>query len=181
MPVRMIGRPAHRALRPADCRRRGGRDGSPQTAQGTVNSMETLMGKQRNQPPKDNIFAGNPFLDDLLAWRHSPEGEQFAEFADVLCGMMEDMQLDARKRQFIWPDGERLDLDRSATRIQAQNPDWCRDWIEEYLIDWIEMDYAPEHYSAAQFDELDRLTARWIADHLRRTNTTKTQRRTRHS
>ena len=52
---------------------------------------------------------------------------------------------------------------------------------KEYLIDWIEMDYAPEHYSTAQFDELDRLTAQWIADHLRRAKTTKTQRRTRHS
>jgi hypothetical protein len=42
-----------------------------------------------------------------------------------------------------------------------------RDWIEEYLIDWIDMDYAPEHYSEAQLDEL---TARWIADHMRRAN-----------
>jgi hypothetical protein len=46
------------------------------------------------------------------------------------------------------------------------------------LLDWIEMDYAPEHYSKAQLDELDRLTARWIADHAK---TTKSQRRTRHS
>jgi len=143
--------------------------------------MEILMGKQRNQQPQASIFAGNPFLDDLLAWRHSPQGEQFAEFADVLCELMEGVQLDARKRQFIWPDGERLDLDRSVTRIQAQYPDWRRDWIEEYLIDWIEMDYAPEHYPTAQFDELDRLTAQWIADHLRSAKTTKTQRRTRHS
>jgi hypothetical protein len=36
------------------------------------------------------------------------------------------------------------------------------------LIDWIDMDYAPEHYSQAQLDELDRLTARWISDHARR-------------
>jgi hypothetical protein len=80
-----------------------------------------------------------------------------------------------------WHGGIRLDLDQSVTRIQAQYPDWRRDWVEEYLIDWIEMDYAPEHYSTAQFDELDRLTARWIADHLRRAKTTKTQCRTRHS
>jgi hypothetical protein len=92
--------------------------------------MEILMGKQRNQQPQqpqDNIFAGNPFLDDLLAWRHSPEGEQFAEFADVLCELMENVQLDARKRQFIWPDGERLDLDQSVTRIHQQYPDCRRD------------------------------------------------------
>jgi len=143
-----------------------------------------LMGKRRNQNPQqlqDNIFAGNLFFDDLLAWRHSPEGEQFAEFSDTLCDVMEDVQLDARKRQFIWPDGGRLDIVQSVARIHQRYPDMRRDWIEEYLLDWIEMDYAPEHYSKAQLDELDRLTARWIADHSRRAKTTKRQRRTRHS
>lgn len=145
------------------------------------------MGNRRNQHPQqlqdnqDSIFAGNPFLDDLLAWRHSPEGEQFAAFSDVLCDVMEQVQLDARQRLFIWPDGEPLDLDQSVARIHQQYPDMCRDRIEEYLLDWIEMDYAPEHYSKAQLDELDRLTARWIADHFRRAKRTKRQRRTRHS
>ena len=146
--------------------------------------MELLMGKRRNhhpQPQQDNIFAENPFLDDLRACRHSPEGEQIAEFSDALCEVMEDVQLDARQRQFIWPDGERLDLDQSVARIHQHDPDWRRDWIEEYLLDWIEIDYAPEHYSKAQLDELDRLTARWIADHLRRRNNAKKQTRTRHS
>src|SRR4029077_5193359 len=38
-------------------------------------ARENLMGKRRNQHPQqsqdnqDSIFAGNPFLDDLLAWR----------------------------------------------------------------------------------------------------------------
>jgi hypothetical protein len=53
------------------------------------------------KPPEDledNIFAKNPFLDDLLEWRHSPEGEQFAELADALCDLMEDVQLDAKQR-----------------------------------------------------------------------------------
>src|SRR5580693_6211037 len=108
---------------------------------------------------------------DLLEWRHSPEGEQFAELADALCNLMEDVQLDAKQRKFIWPDGQRLDLDQSVQHIQKQYPDFRRDWIEEYLIDWIDMDYAPEHYSQAQLDELDRLTARWISDHARRAKT----------
>jgi hypothetical protein len=124
------------------------------------------------------VFANNPFLDDLLAWRHSPEGQQFAELADALCDLMEDVHLDAKQRRFIWPDRKRLDLDQSVAHIQKQYPDFSRDWIEEYLIDWIDMDYAPEHYSEAQLDEL---SARWIADHLRRAKTSKTRRRTRHS
>jgi hypothetical protein len=159
---------------------------TPVLSRGDATGEETLMGKPRNRHPqqlqdKDNIFADNPFLDDLLAWRHSPEGEQFAAFSDALCDLMENMQLDPRQRQFIWPDGVGLDLDQSIARIHRQHPDFRRDWIEEYLLDWIEMDYAPEHYSKAQLDELDRLTARWIADHSRRGKTAKSQRRTRHS
>ena len=170
----MIGRLARLAMPPADY------TGAARGGEGDGN----LMGKRRNQHPQqlqDNIFAGNLFFDDLLAWRHSPEGEQFAEFSDALCDVMEDVQLDARKRQFIWPDSERLDIAQSIARIHQRYPDMRRDWIEEYLLDWIEMDYAPEHYSKAQLDELDRLTARWIADHSRRAKTTKSQRRTRHS
>jgi hypothetical protein len=121
----------------------------------------------------DSIFANNPFLEDLLEWRDSPEGQQFAEFADALCDLMEDVHLDAAQRRFIWPDGKRLDLNQSVAHIQKQYHGFRRDWIEEYLIDWIDMDYAPEHYSRAQLDELDRLTAQWIADHFRRSKTSK--------
>jgi hypothetical protein len=112
-------------------------------------------------------------LDDLLEWRDSPEGQQFSELADALCDLMESVHLDAAQRRFIWPDGTRLDLDQSVGHIQKQHPDFRRDWIEEYLIDWIDMDYVPEHYSQAQLDELDRLPAQWITDHLRRAKTSK--------
>ena len=137
--------------------------------------------KENADDLEDSIFANNPFLDDLLEWRHSPEGQQFAELADALCDLMEDVQLDAKQRKFIWPDGQRLDLDQSVAHVQKQYPDFRRDWIEEYLIDWIDMDYAPEHYSEAQLDELDKLTARWIADHKRRAKASKKHGRTRHS
>src|SRR5580704_7917579 len=124
-----------------------------------------LMGKRRNQHPQqlqDNIFAGNLFFDDLLAWRLRLRASNLPSSPTTLCDVMEDVQLDARKRQFIWSDAERLDIVQSVARIHQQYPDMCRDWIEEYLLDWIEMDSAPEHYSKAQLDELDRLTARWI-------------------
>jgi hypothetical protein len=189
MPVRMIGRVARLAMLPADGHRRGGwraltASSVDERRCRVTTQWKTLMGKRHNHHPhqlQDNIFVGNPFFDDLLAWRHSPEGEQFGEFSDTLCDIMEDVQLDARKRQFIWPDGKRLDLDQSVARIQAQYPDFRGDWIEEYLIDWIDMDYAPQHYSEEQLDELDKLTAQWIADHSRRSKTAKRQSRTRRS
>jgi hypothetical protein len=137
--------------------------------------------KENADDLEESIFANNPFLEDLLEWRDSPEGQQFSELADTLCDLMEGVHLDAAQRRFIWPDGTRLDLDQSVAHIQKQYPDFRRDWIEEYLIDWIDMDYAPEHYSQAQLDELDRLTAKWISDHARRAKTSKKKRKTRHS
>jgi hypothetical protein len=90
--------------------------------------METYLvdkwRKEHLEELEDNIFANNPFLEDLLEWRHSPEGEQFAELSDALCDLMEDVQLDAKQRKFIWPDGERLDLDQSVQHIQKQYPDF---------------------------------------------------------
>jgi hypothetical protein len=71
-------------------------------------------------------------------------------------------------------------LDQSVAHIQKQYPDFRLNSIEEYLIDCIDMDYAPEHYSQAQL-EIDRLTARWISDHARRAKTSKKKRKTRHS
>jgi hypothetical protein len=80
-------------------------------------STETYVaGRWRKEPLEDlgdNIFANNSFLNDLLEWRHSSEGEQFAELADALCYLMEDAQFDAKQRKFIWPDGQLLDLDQS--------------------------------------------------------------------
>ena len=72
----------------------------------------------------DNIFANNPFLEDLLEWRDSPEGQQFSQLADALCDLMEGVYLDAAQRRFIWPDRTRLDLDRSVAHIQKQYPDF---------------------------------------------------------
>jgi hypothetical protein len=48
----------------------------------------------------------------------SPEGVQSMSLADVLSILMEDVQLDAKQRKFIWPDAKKLDLEQSVQRIQ---------------------------------------------------------------
>ena len=77
------------------------------------------------------------------------------------------MQLDAKQRKLIWPDAKRLDLDQSVRRIKKEYPNLPNGKIEDYLLHWIEGDYTPEGYSDAQLQELNRLTERWVADHLR--------------
>ena len=49
------------------------------------------------------------------------------------------------------------------------------------MLNWIDMGYDPENYSQAQLNELDSLTERWVADHLRKANASKKRKRTRHS
>jgi hypothetical protein len=75
----------------------------------------------------DSTFANNPFLEDLLEWRHSPEGEQFAELADALCDLIDDMQFDAKQLH----NGSIS----SSQHVKKQYCDFRRDWIEQYLID----------------------------------------------
>jgi hypothetical protein len=126
------------------------------------------MGKKRKQASEQSIFDNNPFLDDLLEWRDSPEGERSMEVFDTLSDLIEDVQVDAKQRKFVWPDGERLTLQQSIERTQKHYPDISDKEIEEHLLYWIESGYAPDHYSEAQLDELDRLSLQWVADHTRR-------------
>ena len=127
------------------------------------------MGKPRKEhSEEESIFANNPFIEGLFEWMDSPEGEKHLEIYDIISKLLEDVHLDARERKVIWPDAERLDIEQSVQRIQKRYRDFPRGEIEEFMIDWIDMGYEPENYSPAQFDELDRLTERWVADHLLR-------------
>jgi hypothetical protein len=152
-----------------------------QTGRVGPDPFEDRMARQRKEDPQDGIFTNNPFIDEFFEWMDSPEGGQYMEISNVIWTLLEDVQLDARKRDVIWPGAQRLDLEQSVQRIQKLHPDFPREGIEESLINWIEMEYAPESYSEAQLDELDKLTERWIADHLRKAKTSKNRKRTRYS
>src|SRR6202049_3577585 len=44
-------------------------------------------------------------------------------------------------------------VEQSIQRVQKKYPDFPRDEVEEFLLDWIDMGYDPENYSQAQLDE----------------------------
>lgn len=108
-------------------------------------------------------FADNPFIEGLVDWMGSPQGQLSIEVSDTLWQLMENVQLDARQRELIWPEAERLRLEQSVERIHKEHPHFPRERIESYLISWLEH-YAPEGYSQEQLDELDRLIEPWIHD-----------------
>lgn len=114
-----------------------------------------------------SVLESNPFVDGFLDWMDSPDGQTAIDVMDELFPILETLALDAKARRIIWPDGQRLSITESARRIHADRPEFPADRIEEHVIFWIEADYAPEHYSQKQLDELDRLTQKWIKDHSR--------------
>ena len=115
------------------------------------------MGKQRAQHP----FEDNAFVDGLLDYMGSPEGQRSIEISDVLWELIENVQLDAGRRELIWPEDQHLSFDQSIERIQQAYPDFPRERIASFLISWVG-NCAPEAYSQAQLDELDRLTEPWL-------------------
>jgi glycerol-3-phosphate cytidylyltransferase-like family protein len=119
-------------------------------------------------------------MDSLSGWTR-PRASNASSCATSCGTCWRDVLLDAKQRKLIWPDAERLDLEQSIQRVQKKYPDFPRDEVEEFLLDWIDMGYDPENYSQAQLDELDSLTKRWVADHLQKANASKKQKRTRHS
>jgi len=129
----------------------------------------------------ESIFSDNPFIDDFLEWMGSPDGQQSIEVNDILWEALKNVRLDAKQRKIIWPDAKRLDLDQSVRRIKKRYPKLPRDKVEDYLLYWIDEDHTPEGYSEAQLEELDRLTERWVADHLRQARTSKKRKKTRYS
>jgi hypothetical protein len=162
----------------------GRHDGYPggRTAAPTPKRAATAQtGLRTSWASNAGIFVDNPFVDGFLEWMGSREGRQCIEVRDVLWDLLEDAELDAKQRQLIWPDAERLGLVQSIQRIQKLYPDLLGHEIEEVLLNWIDMGYDPENYSQAQLNELDSLTERWVADHLRNATASKTCKRTRHS
>jgi len=121
------------------------------------------MKKQKQSIPPE----GNPIVEEFLDWMDSPDVELSIEVMDTLAPLLEKMGVDAKARKLIWEDGKRLSIGESVQRIHADYPQFPADRIEDRLISWIDMEYAPEHYSEQQLDELDRLTEQWVEDHER--------------
>jgi hypothetical protein len=135
------------------------------------------MRKQRDQHPLED----NPFAEEFLDWINSPEGELSGEVHDTIAPLLEKADVDAKNRKIIWEDGQRLSITESVQRIHANYPDFPIDLIQNHVIGWLEMEYAPPTYSEKQLDELDRLTGKWVDDHERQAEDRSKSGKSRHS
>jgi hypothetical protein len=121
-------------------------------------------------PPLDS----NPFQDEFLQWMNSPAGERSEEALDTVWPILDTTQVDAKGGKFLWPDGKRLGIEHTVRRIYKAHPELGRQLIEDKVISWLEMGYAPENFSQQQSDDLEQLVDRWIEDHHRRARRRKT-------
>lgn len=128
----------------------------------TTRCIENMVKKRGS-----SVFEDNPFIEGFLEWWASPEGETAEDVVDATHELLSGADVDALNRQLIWNDGQRLSITESARRIHEAHPELPLDVIEEHVIGWLEMEFAPKHYSKQQLDELDRLTDAWIDDHNR--------------
>ena len=136
--------------------------------------MQTAMGKTKSwnpnyDSPSEPALNDNAFLQGLMDHMNSPEGSLYMEVSDTLRPVLDKMHVDAKKRQIIWQDGTRLDLDESVKQFLVDYPEFPSEKIESCLISWIESGYVPENYTTKQFEQLDQLTEEWLKDHYRRT------------
>ena len=108
-----------------------------------------------------------PYLETFDQWldSYSEQDDFNLDALDTVETALQAADVDARRRKIIWPDGQRLSITQSAQRIQAAHPQFPLDLIESKVVSWLDMVFAPEHYSEQQLDELDRLTEKWIAEH----------------
>ena len=126
------------------------------------------MGNWRTGDPE----ASGWFLDDLVEWMETPEGQQSVEARDLVFGALENAGVDARQRKIIWDDGQRLSIEQSVERIHAGCPDMPFDQIEMRVLGWLES-CAPESCSERELGELDELIEPWLKNHRRKSRPAK--------
>ncbi len=112
-------------------------------------------------------FEENPFIDDFIDWMGSSEGQDSIEALDLVFDALQNVDVDARRRKIVWPDGKRLSIEQSAARLHAEHPDMSRDLIETHVFGWLG-GCAPESYTDEQMEEFDQLMEPWLEDYERR-------------
>src|SRR5215472_2957817 len=106
------------------------------------------MGNWRTAYPVENGW----FPDDSVDWMESPEGQQSIEVLHVVFDALDHVDVDAKRRMIVWPDGKRLSIAKSAEHLHAEHPDMPRDLPDRNsLFGWLE-NCAPESYTDAQME-----------------------------
>jgi hypothetical protein len=117
------------------------------------------MAKKKRMNP---ALEEGPFGEGSSDWIHSSAGRESEEAREVVWPMLEGADVDAKRREIIWADGEKLTIAQSVQRIHSAHPDLGVDVIESKVISWLELVFSPDDRSQEEIDELDRLLDEWL-------------------
>jgi hypothetical protein len=106
------------------------------------------------------------FLGDIFDDLDSEEIQLAFEVQDVLQELLIKADVNAKAREIIWEDGQRLSLRDSLQRLVQACPQYPFEMLERQLIVWLEH-FPPDSYSQAQMDEYEVLSERWLDDYVR--------------
>lgn len=101
----------------------------------------------------------------VFDWTYSPAELVSEEAREVVWTLLEDADVDAKRRQIIWDDGQKLTIVQSVQRIRAAHPDLSADMIEAKVISWLELAFSPDDRPQKEVDELDRLLDERLAEY----------------
>lgn len=97
----------------------------------------------------------------------SAEGEQYMEVSATLAELLQNVQLDAQQRQFIWPNSKQRSLEQSVRYIRKQHPSFPAQIIADAMMSWVAQRCVPKDHSPHKSAELERLTEQWADDYER--------------
>jgi hypothetical protein len=115
-----------------------------------------------------SVFEDNPFVEGLFDWMASPEGILFEQIRELAWQMLEPVTVDTNKRELLWEDGQALNIEQSAQRInETVEPGQgvTGELIESEIIGWLEMAHVPDGYTDAQLEEHELKVATWVKDY----------------
>ena len=120
------------------------------------------------EPNSFSVFEDNPFIEGIYDWMDSAEGQLSMEVDDCVNELLSEVEVDAKERKILWPDGARLSISESVKRIHGGYSQYPLDEIEDSVICWLEGGYTPESYTTEQLEELDILVEDWLSEYLNR-------------
>jgi hypothetical protein len=108
--------------------------------------------------PREDVLAR------LFQWLDTEEGMISMKAIDDVAAALDGVDLDAKERRIVWPDGKRLTIDQAVRRIQNKT---AIDFyiIENHVICWLEMRFQPNGLDEKQMEEFEVQINEWLKAH----------------
>jgi len=79
--------------------------------------------------------------------------------------ILETLQVDIKRRQFLFSDGTSLSITELTRRIHKADPTMPTDDIDLCITEWLEQAYVPEGISIKKMEKLQASIEAWVEDH----------------